>query len=644
MCGIGVIIDLNGRPLPALRGELGLMNKIQSHRGPDGQGIWTNPSNCAGLAHRRLSIIDITDSGAQPMTVPNGVTISYNGEIYNYKELRVELGAGLFKTSSDTEVILQAYNKWGKDCVSHLRGMFSFAIWDEKNQSAFIARDRFGIKPLYYAIENGVLYAASEAKALLPFLPEIDTDKEGFRDYLTFQFCLDGKTLFKGIKELLPGHMIVARGGSFEIKRYWEVYYRIDREHNEKYFTEHLSWLLEETVDLHLRADVPVGSYVSGGLDSSLVASMAAPHAGGEFKGFIGRFGEGPEYDEYQYAEELSKAMGFPLYDITITHDDFSREMENVIYHMDYPAAGPGSFPQYMVSKLAGSHMKVVLGGQGGDEIFGGYTRYLVAYFEQCIKAAIDGTMNNGNFVVTYESIIPNLVALRSYKPMLQEFWRDGLFEEMDKRYFRLINRVPSLGNEIRWDVLGDGYDPYETFRKIYQADNVRPESYFDGMTHFDFKTLLPALLQVEDRMSMASGLESRVPFLDHPLVEFAATMPADVKFKNGELKHILRLVSKTRLPNIILDRKDKMGFPVPLVKWFKGPLAGYINDIFTSSKAAGRDLVDNAAMAKQIEREPQFGRKIWGLLCLELWQRRFHDRASEFSRMRAEARASTPN
>jgi asparagine synthase (glutamine-hydrolysing) len=575
------------------------------------------------------------------MAGPNGVVISYNGEIYNYKEIREELGSSLFKTASDTEVILHAYNKWGTDCVSHLRGMFAFAIWDEKEQSAFIARDRFGVKPLYYAIENGVLYAASEAKALLPFLPRIETDQDGFLDYLTFQFCLDGKTLFKGIKELIPGHMMTVRHGTAEIRRYWEIYYKIDRKHNENYFAERLCALLEDAVSLHLRSDVPVGSYVSGGLDSSLVASMAAPRVGNEFKGFIGRFDEGPEYDEYQYAAELSKVLGFPLYDVVITHDDFSREMENVIYHMDYPAAGPGSFPQYMVSKLAASHMKVVLGGQGGDEILGGYTRYLVAYFEQCIKAAIDGTMDNGNFIVTYKSIIPNLATLRSYKPMLQEFWRDGLFDDMDKRYFRLINRAPSLGGEIRWEALGKGYDPYETFRKIYQSDNVRKESYFDGMTHFDCKTLLPALLHVEDRMSMASGLESRVPLLDHPLVEFAATLPANVKFKNGELKHILRIVSASRLPKAILERKDKMGFPVPLVKWLKGPLAQYINDIFTSSQAVGRDLIDNAALVRQIEKEPQFGRKIWGLLCIELWQRRFHDRAHEFSKMREEAHAA---
>ena len=200
-----------------------------------------------------------------------------------------------------------------------------------------------------------------------------------------------------------------------------------------------------------------------------------------------------------------------------------------MIYHLDYPVAGPGSFPQYIVSRLAAQHMKVVLGGQGGDEIFGGYARYLLAYFEQCIKAAIDGTMDAGNFIVTYQSIIPQLATLREYKPLMQQFWREGLFEDLDARYFRLIDRAPDLGTAIDWAALGE-YSPFETFRTIFRADNVRKESYFDSMTHFDFKTLLPALLHVEDRVSMAHSLESRVPFIDTEVVEFAARLPADVK------------------------------------------------------------------------------------------------------------------
>jgi len=329
----------------------------------------------------------------------------------------------------------------------------------------------------------------------------------------------------------------------------------------------------------------------------------------------------------------MAEWLGFVLYETDITAQDFIENIRNVIYHLDYPVAGPGSFPQYMVSQLAARHRKVVLGGQGGDEIFGGYARYLIAYFEQCIKGAIDGTMNSGNFIVTYESIIPNLTALRNYKPLLQELWREGLFEDMDRRYFRLVNRAPSLGEEINWELLGD-YSPFDTFRSIFSGRNVRKESYFDLMTHFDFKTLLPALLQVEDRMSMAHGLESRVPLLDHPLVELAATIPSNIKFKDGTMKHIFKEAARPYLPTSILDRQDKMGFPTPLTEWVKGEARDFVRDIFSSAAAKSRPLVNNRKVLQALDREPQFGRKVWGLLCLELWQQAFHDRELEYKRV----------
>ena len=629
MCGIAGALSLPLAEIPNLGERIGVMNRLLRHRGPDGEGSWQHARRFVGFAHRRLSIIDLS-TGDQPMTDAAGNWITYNGEIYNYIELRDELGADSFQTTSDTEVIMRAYQKWGADCVSHLRGMFAFALWDEARQQLFCARDRFGIKPFYYTTIGDTFYFASEVKALLPFVREIETDLEGFKDYLAFQFCLAGKTLFKNVSELLPGHTLSIANGSPDIRRYWEVYYELDFDHTPKYFEERLQALLPESVALHLRADVPVGTYLSGGLDSSSVASLASLHSNGDFAGFTGKFSFSPDYDESAYARALAEWRGFSLYEIDITAADFIENIRKVIYHLDYPVAGPGSFPQYMVSQLAARHRKVVLGGQGGDEIFGGYTRYLIAYFEQCIKAAIDGTINNGNFVVTYESIIPNLTALHNYKPMLQEFWREGLFEEMDKRYFRLINRAPLLQDEIHWNLLGD-YSPFETFRTIFNGNNVGRESYFDRMTHFDFKTLLPALLQVEDRVSMAHGLESRVPFLDHPLVEFAATMPADIKFKDGTMKQVLKNAMRPALPDIIVDRKDKMGFPTPLTEWLKGEAHDFARDVFSSSRAQSRELVNNKLVLEGLAREPKFGRKAWGLLCLELWQQEFHDRASEF-------------
>lgn len=638
MCGIAGVFSISSEPLAGLADSLRTMSGLLSHRGPDGEGFWLHPSMMAGLAHRRLAIIDL-NNGGQPMTTEAGNWIAYNGEIYNYLELRNELGAGSFLTQSDTEVILRAYEKWGEACVERLRGMFAFAIWDEKDRKFFCARDRFGIKPFYFAVSGGHFWFASEIKALLPFLDEISTDIRGLRDYLAFQFCLAGRTLFRGVQELQPGHVLTVRHGADpKPRRYWNVHYRLDLDHTERHFEEQLRGLISDSVKMHLRSDVPVGAYVSGGIDSSAIAAMAAKeNPGCGMTGFVGKFALGPGYDESHHAREAAAAGGFPLHELEITCPDFIAHIEKVIYHLDYPAAGPGSFSQFMISSLAARHRKVVLGGQGGDEIFGGYTRYLIAYFEQCIKAAIDGTSHHADYIVTYESIIPNLTALKPYKPMLKEFWREGLFEDMDRRYFRLINRTPQHGDEIRWSQLGED-SAFESFQSIFHGDNVHHESYFDLMTHFDFKTLLPALLQVEDRMSMAHGLESRVPLLDHPLVEFAATIPARIKFAGGEMKHIFKKAVAPHLPASILSRQDKMGFPTPFAEWSRGEARGFIHDVLSSGQARSREFVDNAKVAERLGTEPAFGRSLWGLLSLELWQRQFHDRAAEFRRLKPEA------
>ncbi len=632
MCGIAGLVNVRGQQVPGIADRLTAMNELIKHRGPDGEGFWVHPHGHVGFAHRRLSIIDLS-TGDQPMTDEAGNWLIFNGEIYNYIELREIIGAERFRTRSDTEVILRAYEKWGLSCLDYLRGMFAFALWDEQKQLLFCARDRFGIKPFYYTELQDRMYFASEVKALLPFVEAVRTNVEALKEYLSFQFCFQGKTLFDGVSELQPGHFLTCKNGSITVQRYWQVYYNLDFDHTENFFSNRIASLFEDSIKVHCRSDVPIGAYVSGGLDSSIVASLACDQTPAAFKGFTGKFSIDPKFDESAYARDLARHRKFDLHEVDITPEDFRDNIRKVIYHLDYPVAGPGSFPQYMVSQLASKYRKVLLGGQGGDEIFGGYVRYLIAYFEQCIKSAIHGTANNGNFIVTYQSIIPNLSTLRNYVPLMQEFWREGLFEDIDRRYFRLINRAPSLGAEIRWDALGD-YDIYETFRSIFKADNVGKESYFDSMTHFDFKTLLPALLQVEDRVSMAHGIESRVPFLDHPIVEFAATAPSNIKFKDGRMKHLLRNALEHTLPPSIVNRKDKMGFPVPLNEWMRAEVRDFVMDIMTTRKSFEREFVDNRLVAENLQTEPQFGRKIWGLLSLEIWQQEFHDRAADFKRM----------
>ena len=635
MCGIAGIVSLNNEKIHDLDRKLEAMGKLIAHRGPDDNNIWQNKNGTVGFAHRRLSIIDLSAQAAQPMIADNGSVITYNGEVYNYPELMEEMsGAWSFGSVSDTETILAAYQQFGHDCVDHLRGMFAFAIWDERKNEVFCARDRFGIKPFYYTVQKNNLYFASEIKALLPFLDSIETDKEAFSEYITFQYTISRKTLFKEIEQLLPGENMSIKGGKATVSRYWDVSYEIDYLHTEKYFEEHLRELVDESVQLHLRSDVPVGSYLSGGIDSSLISILSRQQSPENRHAFHGKFTCFEGYDESAYAREVAKMCDSTLHEIDITADDFASNIKSTIYHLDVPVAGPGSFPQFMVSKLASEKVKVVLGGQGGDEIFGGYARYVIAYFEQAIKAAIDGTYRNGNFVVTPESIIPNLGVLREYKPLIKEFWRDGLFGSLDERYFRLVNRATDMREEVNWSEL-DLDAVYEKFQGIFNnARNVRKEAYFDSMTHFDFKCLLPALLQVEDRMSMAHGLESRVPFLDHRIVEFAATIPADVKFKDGQMKHLIKNCFSDVLPESLLKRRDKMGFPVPLKEWFNGDLRDTICDIFADGKTRQRELVNYDAVMQSFEEGSRFSRKTWALLSLELWHQQFHDRASDFRKL----------
>ena len=534
-----------------------------------------------------------------------------------------------FRSGSDTEVILAAYQKWGAECLTHLRGMFAFAVWD--GERMFAARDRFGIKPFYYAIVDGVLYFASEIKALLPILPEIETDPDALAEYLTFQYTLGENSLFKHVRTLLPGHALVVEKGQVRVSRYWDVSYDIDWDHTPRWFEERMRELLADSVRVHLRSDVPVGAYMSGGIDSSLVGILAAREPASGRVGFHGKFTEFPGYDESGYARSACALGGIEFNDIDITAADFRDNIEKIIYHLDHPVAGPGSFPQFMVSKLAARHVKVVLGGQGGDEIFAGYARYLIGYLEQSLSAAIDGRQHNGNFVVTPESIIPNLTVLQEYKPLLRQFFAKGLFGPLDERYFRLIDRSGDMGDEVDWTGLGS-QQVFERFKAVFNSKrNVSKEAYLDSMTHFDFKCLLPALLQVEDRMSMANGLESRVPFLDSRIVEFAATIPADIKFKGGGMKHFLKTTFEADLPPELFALRDKMGFPVPLQEWFGGALKDFVGDVFLTQKRRHREHFNSEAILRNFDKSERFSRKTWGLLSLELWHQLFHDRAAEY-------------
>jgi len=602
--------------------------KTLYHRGPDDNDTYVNTKIAFG--HSRLAIIDINHAQQPMKSFDNRYILIFNGEIYNYLELRQHLvskGVKL-KTHSDTEVLLNMYILYGKDCLSKLNGMFAFSIYDTKNDTLFLARDHFGIKPLYYTYVKNDFVFASEVKAILKY-PGIKakSDMQSINEYLTFQVMLKKHTLFKNIHSLEPATYIIIQNGKIkEKKKFWEFDYQIDESKTEEQYASELLHLLENTMNIQTRSDVPIGAYLSGGIDSSLVSTLSSKNYFGDFHTFSGGFKDSKDFDETHYAKIVHRSIRSIHHEIFPTSQDFADNFEKIIYHMDYPEAGPGVFSQYMVSKLASEHVKVVLGGQGGDEIFGGYTRYAIAYLEQALKGAIFETSEEGKHLVTLQSIIPNMAQLKNYVPLLKEQFKDGLFDPMDERYYRMMNRSHKL-NEIYKDDFLQTFEQGQLLDKFKQVFNhPDTKSYFNKMTHFDLKTLLPALLHVEDRMSMAVSIESRVPILDHRIIELASKMPPAMKFSGGKTKAMLIKSVKNILPQEIIDRKDKMGFPTPINNWLAGDLKEYALDILTSQQAKNRGYLNTSAIEKQISESGKFSRDLWGALNLEMWHRKFID------------------
>ncbi|WP_459749238.1 asparagine synthase (glutamine-hydrolyzing) [Pseudomonas sp. 3A(2025)] len=634
MCGIAGSIGISGSPGSIIDSTRRMMNAI-AHRGPDGEGLWIDPGCPVALGHRRLAIID-PEHGKQPMLTEDGrFIVVFNGAIYNYLELRRELiGKGHpIHSYSDTEVLLHAYREWGESMLDRLLGMFAFAIWDRHQQKLFCARDRIGIKPFYYHFDGRRLLFASEIKAILAdgSVPA-QASQEGLQDYLTFQFCLDQKTLFKGVDKLEPGHCLTAwyEGNSLRIRdrQYWDVQYNIDEEHDERYFIDTLSGLIDDSIRLHMRSDVPLGAHLSGGLDSSAIVCLASRMLGGEpMNTFTGAFHEGPQFDETRYAREVSVFAGTDYHEIYIpAGNELADVLPRLMHFMDEPLAGPGVIPQYYVSQLASQHVKVVLGGQGGDELFIGYARYMATYLEKCLSGAIYQTASQHRYAVSLESIVANLPLLATYQPMLQGLWKDGLFGPHDQRYFSLVDRSEGMSQLFDQEALRGNrdYSPFESFQRIFNRDGLH--SLVNQMTYFDLKGSLPALLHVEDRTSMAASIESRVPLLDHRIVEFMATIPPTIKFANGRMKHLFKESVRSAVPASIFERQDKMGFPTPLTQWTKGVARDFVRDTLLSERARQRGLYNVAAVEKALANEHEFGRVVWGLLCLELWHRNFID------------------
>ncbi|MBS0189848.1 MAG: asparagine synthase (glutamine-hydrolyzing) [Phycisphaerales bacterium] len=611
--------------------DLKKMMAAIAHRGPDGDGSWSDPTGRTWFGHRRLSVIDV-DGGRQPMFNEDGsIALVFNGCIYNYQELARELRAKghKFKTHCDTEVIVHAYEEWGDECVQRFNGMWAFVVHDGRNGRIFCSRDRLGIKPLYFTESERAFAFASEIKALLAagFAPPA-VDRDGLRQYMTFQLCLGDRTLFDRVRRLPPGcNLILEPGKPARISSYWDIHFGLREGVSESEFVEELRFLLDDAVRLQLVSDVPLGAHLSGGLDSSTVVCLARKLlASAPLKTFTGAFAGGPAYDETSHAKIVAQRARTDYIETFLGPEDFRESIGRIIYHMDEPAAGPGVFPQYFVSKTAAKHVKVVLGGQGGDENFIGYARYIIAYLEECLKGAIFQTAHQRQYVATLQSIVPSLPTLEQYVPMLRTFWSNGLFGEPSARYFALMDRSADSREIFHCADVLDQDATYSEFRSIFEAPEAA--SKINRIMYFDFKTHLQSLLHVEDRTSMAVGLESRVPLLDHRLVELMASIPPVIKFRDGKPKNLFRQAVAGFVPQEILNRTDKMGFPVPLNEWMGGPLRSFVADILLDKRSRERGLLDVSKIEKQMSSQSKFSRGLWGAICLELWHRQFIDGA----------------
>ncbi|MGE0126883.1 MAG: asparagine synthase (glutamine-hydrolyzing) [Blastocatellales bacterium] len=642
MCGIAGTIGSTASLAGVAACEMiGRMCDVIEHRGPDDWGFRVENFGDSHLAigMRRLSIIDVA-SGHQPICNEDGsVWIVFNGEIYNYRELREDLIARghRFVTRTDTETIVHLYEEEGERCVERLRGMFGFAIWDSRSKSLLLARDRVGKKPVHYAQSNGAFVFGSEIKSLLRH-PAIkrEVNLEAISDFLTFGYVPDPQTAFKGIYKLPPGHTLSFKDGQIRTRRYWNFSYDGESSSEprltENEYVGRLRQLLAESVRVRLESEVPLGAFLSGGIDSSTVVALMARQMNQPVKTFSIGFGEA-DFDELKHARVTARLLETDHHEFVVT-PDVCRLAEEVIWHHDEPFADVSSLPTYIVSKMAREHVTVVLSGDGGDEVFGGYQRYLIererekfelipSFIRHQVFLRLSRALPRGAYGKRYLSINsrdagPRYVDALSY------------FDEETKR--SLFSK--SLLAEL------NGYTSAKPFEEIFEEPVSRAR--LDRLMYLDSKTYLPGDILVKvDRMSMAHSIETRAPLLDHRLIEFAQIIPASLKLRRTtrgwETKYILKQAVEGLIPNEIIHR-PKQGFDVPIKHWLKRELGEMCHDLLTSSSARQRGYLNVKTVAGLLQ-EHRLGvrdnaRHLWALLALELWHRSFidHEPAASFT------------
>ena len=625
MCGIVGIVGLNS-PEPVDEARLKLMRDVLRHRGPDGEGLWIDGN--VGLGFRRLAIIDV-EGGSQPMPNEDGsVWVVFNGEIYNHAKLRpwLEARGHRYRSRSDTETIVPLYEEEGERCVERLRGMFAFAVWDRARQRLLLARDRLGIKPLYYALTDGELVFASEIKAILAagaVRPALNTAI--LPEFLASRYVAGRETFFRGVSKLLPGRTLSwsARDGLAE-RRYWQLPAAVDeKDTTPAEAARDVRERLEDVVRSHLMSDVPLGVFLSGGLDSSGLAALMSGMVEEPIRTFSVGFPEA-DANELPYAQLMARAVGSVHREVVVRPDEFFGALPRLIRHEDEPIAFTSSVPLYFVSRLAAEDVKVVLTGEGADELFLGYHRYRI-------------TLWNERFGGTYRRLVPASLrgligsGLRRLPRRLGRYaTRTFLGLEPGPRQLFCEN-FAVFPTALQHDLLADpalleARDPYHEALECYAQ---APGGSLERMSHADLQTYLVELLMKQDQMSMAASIESRVPFLDHELVEHVSAMPGRLKLRGWQTKAVLRAALRDVVPREILTRR-KMGFPVPLGRWLRGPFRPLVDELVLGPRALARGLFDPGALRRLAEAHrsgaAEHGDRLWLLVNLEVWQRMFLD------------------
>jgi asparagine synthase (glutamine-hydrolysing) len=624
MCGICGIYNFDG--LPVGYELLKRMNLSMTHRGPDDEGYFIDKN--IGLAHRRLSIIDL-NTGQQPIFNEDGnKVIIFNGEIYNFLDLRKELEkkGHLFKTKTDTEVILHGYEEWGVECVNFLRGMFAFAIWDSEAQRLFLARDRLGIKPLYYCLESSRIIFSSELKAIL--VDETisrDLDLEALSDYLSLGYVPSPKTIFRSIKKLPAGHFLIRDRRITKVQQYWDIEFQPCLHFSENELCNLILEKLEESVRLRLISDVPLGAFLSGGIDSSMVVAMMAKLINlPVVTNSVGFTHE--KYSEIEFANVVAQRFVTKHHKYVVSPDAVE-VLKRLSWHFDEPFADSSAIPTYYVSRMARQNVTVALSGDGGDENFAGYRRYYYDRLENRIRAIIPPTFRKNvvGFLARMYPKIDWLPQIFRAKTLLTNITMDplsGYFNSMS--HFSLDMKQRIMSAELR-DQLKD-YDSTDVFRQHYsQADT---DDVLSRIQYVDFKTyLVDDILTKVDRSSMANSLEVRVPILDHEFVELVANIPSYLKLNGQTSKYIFKKAAGSLLPDEILNRK-KMGFSIPIGEWLKKELKSLLHDTILSKEFEERGLFDTKYIQWLCKQHTSglrdFTQPLWVLLSFELWARRF--------------------